>query len=116
MRRGRRGGTVEADGQVKNDGDHSNHQAEQDGRVAADFRHRCQEGEGLYDHGQYQQRADQVLQLMTCAFVPVRDHRCQRQVKKAEQGQVQSVVLFQVGRASLLQARYKGQQQRCNAR
>ena len=116
LRRGRWRRAVEADGQVKNDGDHSNHQAEQDGRMAPDFRHGRQEGEGLYDNSQHQQRTDQVLQLMTRAFVPVRDYRCERQVKKAEQGQVQGVVLFQVGQAFRLQARNKGQQQRCNAR
>src|SRR3990167_7232269 len=74
-RGGGRRGFVEADSQVQENGDQCSHQAEQDGRLTGDDRHRREQRQGLQDDGQDQQGADQVLQLVTRTFVPVRDNR-----------------------------------------
>ncbi|MOA49156.1 hypothetical protein D3C78_1720060 [compost metagenome] len=86
-------------------------QAEQNGRLTADFRHRRQQGQGLQGNGQHQQGADQVLQLVTWTFVPVRDDGCKGQVEQAEKGQVQCIGVLQVRCGFGTQARDEGQQQ-----
>ncbi|MNR20819.1 hypothetical protein D3C85_1376840 [compost metagenome] len=90
--------------------------AEQNGGVTANFRHGRQKCQGLQDDSEHQQGADQILQLLTNAFVPVRNHRREGQVEQAEERQVQRVRLLQVGYGFGSQARDKGQQQGCCAR
>ncbi|MNY01136.1 hypothetical protein D3C86_1336550 [compost metagenome] len=81
---------------MQGNGDQGCDQAEQYGGLTGDDGHRCDQRQGLQNHAQNQQGADQVLQLMTRAFVPVRDDRCKREVEQAEKGQVQRVGLLQV--------------------
>ncbi|MNO96236.1 hypothetical protein D3C76_879000 [compost metagenome] len=71
-------------------------QAEQHGRLTGNDRHLRDQCHGLQGDSQHQQGADQVLQLMARAFVPVRDNRGKRQVEQAEKGQVKRFGLLQV--------------------
>ncbi|MNP71970.1 hypothetical protein D3C76_1684280 [compost metagenome] len=71
-------------------------EAEQHGRLTGNDRHFRDQCHGLQDDRQNQQDADQVLQLMARAFVPVRNNWGKRQVEQAEKGQVQRIGLLQV--------------------
>ncbi|MCY1181608.1 hypothetical protein D9M73_221210 [compost metagenome] len=70
--------------------------AERSGRLASHFQ-LGKQGQRLQYHSQDQQGADNVLQLLAWAFVPVGDDGSKDQVEQAKKRQVESIRLLHVG-------------------
>ena len=84
--------------------------------MVADRQQQAEQGEGLQDNREHQQGADQVLQLMAWAFIPVWNDWRQCQVKQAKKSQVKSISVLEVRDSIGLQAGNEGQQQSSCAR
>ncbi|KAA8696164.1 hypothetical protein F4W67_11105 [Pseudomonas caricapapayae] len=71
----------------------------------------------MHDYCNDKQGADQILQIVTWASIPVRNYRSEYQVKQPEEGEADRIRILQVERCCFTtQAGYEREQQRCGSR
>ncbi|AVI83849.1 hypothetical protein BTW15_18890 [Pseudomonas syringae pv. tomato] len=71
----------------------------------------------MRDYRNDKQGADQILQIVSWASIPVRDHRSEYQVKQPKKGEAKRVRVLQVGgHGFAAQTGYERKQQGCCSR